>query len=145
MVYARLSGLHSQLRAAAHRAGSTSGGSTSPGSGSTVYALPSYAIPSANLDGVGGGWAAEHDAGTPGSSKGSMVYPASTPSYDDAREFYMTYTNHGGERWHVSFGNNATSMNFVLDTYIYIVNPSQVQNIELDLNQVISNGEDRDL
>jgi hypothetical protein len=119
--------------------GATSSGSTSSGSGSRVYALPSYAIPSANLDGVGG-WAAEHDAGTPGSSKGSMVYPASTPSYDDAREFYMTYTNHGGERWHVSFGNNATSMNFVFDTYIYIVNPSQVQNLELDLNQVMSNG-----
>lgn len=117
--------------------GSSSGGSSSSGAN---YSLPSKAIPSANLDGIGG-WSAEHDSGTPGSSKGSMVYPAKTPSYDDAREFYMTYTNHGGERWHVSFGNNGSAVNFVLDTYIYIVNPSQVQNLELDLNQVMSNGE----
>jgi hypothetical protein len=120
--------------------GSTTGGGTSSGSGSAVYALPAKAIASANLDGVGG-WSAEHDAGTPGSSKGSMVYPAKTPSYDDAREFYMTYSNHGGERWHISFGNNAAAANFVLDTYVYIVNPTQVQNLELDLNQVMSNGE----
>ena len=53
----------------------------------------------------------------------------------------MTYSNHGGERWHLSFGNNGTSMNFVLDTYVYMVNPSQVQNLEIDLNQVMSNGE----
>jgi hypothetical protein len=119
--------------------GNTSGGSSSS-SGSAVYALPSYAVPSADLD-SSGGWSAEHDSGTPGSSKGSMVYPASTPSYDDAREFYMTYSNHGGERWHLSFGNNGSSMNFVLDTYVYMVNPSQVQNIEIDLNQVMSNGE----
>jgi hypothetical protein len=120
--------------------GNTSGGGTSSTSGSAAYALPSYAIPSTDLDGSGS-WAAQHDAGTPGSSHGSMVYPASTPSYDDAREFYMTYSNHGGERWHLSFGNNASSMNFVLDTYVYFINPSQVQNLELDLNQVMSNGE----
>ena len=120
--------------------GSTSGGSTSSGSGSAVYALPSYAVPSASLDDIGG-WGAEHDAGTPGSSKGSMVYPASASSYDHARKFYMTYSNHGGERWHVSFGNNGSAAHFVFDTYVYIVNPSQVQNLELDLNQVLSSGE----
>jgi hypothetical protein len=92
--------------------GSTSGGSTSSGSGSAAYALPSNA----------------------------MVYPAKTPSYDDAREFYMTYSDHGGERWHVSFGNNGTATNFVLDTYVYLVEPSQVQNLEMDMNQVMSNG-----
>jgi hypothetical protein len=119
--------------------GSTSGGSTSSSTGSAAYSLPSYAIPSANLDGIGG-WAGEHDRGTPGSSRGSMAYPASTPSYDDARKFYMTYSDHGGERWHVSFGKNETATHFVLDTYLYVVNPSQVENLELDLNQVISNG-----
>lgn len=120
--------------------GSTSGDSTSSSTGTAAYSLPSYAIPSANLDGIGG-WSGEHDAGTAGSSRGSMVYPASAPSYGDARKFYMTYSNHGGERWHVSFGKNTTSTHFVLDTYIFIVNPSQVANLELDLNQVLSNGE----
>jgi hypothetical protein len=53
----------------------------------------------------------------------------------------MTYSNHGGERWHLSFGNDGSSANFVLDTYVYLANPDQVQNLELDLNQVMSNGE----
>jgi hypothetical protein len=116
---------------------SSSGGSTGS---SALSSLPSNAVASANLDGIGG-WAAEHDTGTPGSSKGSMVYPAKTPSYDDAREFYMTYSSHGGERWHVSFGTDASSANFALDTYVYIVDPAQVQNLEIDLNQVMSNGQ----
>ena len=121
--------------------GSTSGGSTSSGGSSgAVYALPSAAVPSASLDDIGG-WGAEHDAGTPGSSKGSMVYPASASPYDHARKFYMTYSNHGGERWHVSFGNNGSAAHFAFDTYIYVANPSQVQNLELDLNQVLSSGE----
>ncbi|HEX6772823.1 MAG TPA: hypothetical protein VF126_12400 [Acidobacteriaceae bacterium] len=118
--------------------GSTSSGSTS--STSTAYSLPSYAVPSAALEGVGG-WSAVHDSGTPGGSKGSMVYPTSISSYDYARKFYMTYYDHGGERWHVGFGNNASSTHFVLDTYVYLVNPSQVQNLELDLNQVMGNGQ----
>ncbi len=120
--------------------GSASGDSTSGSTGNAVYSLPSNATPSADLDGIGG-WSGEHDAGTPGSSRGSMAYPASVPSYGDARKFYMTYSDHGGERWHVSFGKNETSTHFVLDTYIFIVNPSQVANLEIDLNQVLSNGQ----
>jgi hypothetical protein len=116
--------------------GSTSGSSTGS---NAVTSLPSTAVASALLDGMSA-WTSEHDAGTPGSSKGSMVYPATTPSYDKAREFYMTYSSGAGERWHVSFGNNPTAMNFVLDTYVYLVNPSQVANLELDLNQVTSSG-----
>lgn len=113
--------------------------STTTSSGTAAYSLPSYAIASATLDGVGG-WSAEHDSGTPGSSHGSMVYPATISGYDYARKFYMTYTDHGGERWHVGLGNNASATHFVLDTYVYIVNPSQVQNLEMDLNQVMSDG-----
>lgn len=122
--------------------GSTSSGTTSgssSGGSSATTSLPSNAVASALLDGMSG-WTSEHDSGTPGSSKGSMVYPATTPSYDKAREFYMTYSNRGGERWHISFGNNPTAMNFVLDTYVYFTNPSQVANLELDLNQVTSTG-----
>ena len=52
----------------------------------------------------------------------------------------MTWSSGAGERWHVSFGNNPTAMNFVLDTYVYLTNPSEVANLELDLNQVTSSG-----
>jgi hypothetical protein len=117
---------------------SSGGGTTSTGS-SSGGTLPSNAVASANLDGLGS-WATVHDTGTPGSSSGSMVYPAKTPSYDDAREFYTTYSSGGGQRFHVSFDNNATSMNFALDTYVYVTDPTKLQNLELDLNQVTSDG-----
>jgi hypothetical protein len=68
------------------------------------------------------------------------VYPATTPSGDDAREFYMTYSSRGGERWHISFAKDATATHFVYDTYVYFTDPSQVANVELDMNQVLADG-----
>src|SRR3984885_10518104 len=47
--------------------------------------IPTNAVSSGDLDGQGP-WGQGHDGGTPGSSRGSSVYPASTPLYDDARE-----------------------------------------------------------
>lgn len=121
--------------------GGSTATSTAPATAaSTVASIPSNAVASADLDGSGS-WSGEHDAGTAGSSRGSMVYPAKTPSYDDAREFFMTYSGHGGERWHLSFAKSATATHFVYDTYVYLVDPSQVANIELDMNQVMSNGD----
>jgi hypothetical protein len=102
--------------------------------------IPSNAIASADLD-TDRNWAYEHDAGTPGSSRGSTAFPATTPVYDNAREFYMTYTSRGGERWHISFANDDSATHFIFDTYVYVVNPSQLANLELDLNQVLSNGQ----
>lgn len=120
--------------------GGSSTGSTGSGTpeSSTVSSIPSNAIGSANLDGAH--WAYEQDAGVPGNAHGSTVYPATTPAYDDAREFYMTYAKHGGERWHISFAKDPNATHFIYDTYVYIVDPTQVGNIELDMNQVMSNG-----
>jgi hypothetical protein len=115
-------------------------GTGSSGSSSVSSSIPSYAVASADLDTLNS-WLGEHDSGTPGSSQGSTVFPATTPLYDDAREFYMTYSDRGGERWHNSFARNATATHFVLDTYVYVVNPDQLANLELDLNQVMSNGQ----
>jgi hypothetical protein len=119
---------------------SVSGSGSSGGGGSTPpSSIPSNAIASADLD-TSNNWAHEHDAGTPGGSQGSTLFPATTPVYDDAREFYMTYWGRGGERWHNSFANDASATHFVMDTYVYVVNPSQLANLELDLNQVMSDG-----
>jgi hypothetical protein len=115
----------------------SSGGSSSAGS-VVSGSIPSNAIGSANLDGKG--WISERDKGVPGSAQGSSVYPATTPSYDDARKFYMTYSKHGGVRWHISFAKDAAATHFVYDTYVYIVDPAQLANLELDMNQVMSNG-----
>lgn len=111
------------------------GGGSSP----TSPSIPSNALASDDLDTLGN-WAGEHDTGTPGGSRGSMIYPATTPLYDDARQFYMSYSGRGGERWHVTFANDGASTHFIMDTYVYVTNPDQLANLELDLNQVMSNG-----
>ena len=117
--------------------GSTSGSGSGNGSG-TSGLIPSNAVASNDLDGKL--WAYEQDAAMPGEARGSTVYPATTPSYDDAREFYMTYSQLSGVRWHLSFANDTSATHFVYDTYIYIVDPTQVANIELAMNQVTSDG-----
>ncbi len=57
-----------------------------------------------------------------------------------ARQFAISYWKHGGEIYHLNFGTDAAATHFVYDTYLYIENPSQVKNLEMDLNQVLSNG-----
>jgi hypothetical protein len=122
----------------------TVGSSSTPPStppSSPSYSIPANAVSSGDLDGKSG-WSQIHDGGTPGTSRGSSVYPAKTPVYDDAREFYMTYTDRAGERWSIQAGGGAAAdTHFVLDTYVYLPNPSAVLNLELDINQVTANGE----
>jgi hypothetical protein len=118
--------------------GQGSGGGVGTGSGSTSGDIPSNAISSEILDGKG--WLYERDKAVSGEAQGSTAYPATTPLYDDAREFYMTYSSRGGVRWHLSFAKDTTATHFVYDTYIYLIDPTQVANIELDMNQVMSNG-----
>jgi hypothetical protein len=87
-------------------------------------------------------WAWNHDPGTPGSSTGTSTYPELDPVTPDnlARKFYFTYSGHGGEIYHLSFAKDPNAHNFVYDTYIYLTDPSQIMNIEMDMNQVISDG-----
>ena len=114
-----------------------SGISQGPAAAATS-SVPSYAIGSANLDGHY--WAYERDGAISGSARGSTVYPAYTPSWDNARKFYMTYWRRGGVRWHQSFGRDASATHFIYDTYVYITDPAQVGNVEMDMNQVMGDG-----
>ena len=107
---------------------------------SVQSAIPPNAVSSGDVDGHSG-WGQTHDGGTPGTSRGSSVYPATTPVYDEARQFYMTYTDRAGERWNLSLASSASATHFVLDTYVFFPNPSEVLNLEMDINQVMSNGE----
>jgi hypothetical protein len=108
-------------------------GATSP------YAIPAYAISSGDLD-LSDGWHEIHDGGTPGKSEGTTTYPASTPLYDDARKFYMTYSDRAGERWATLVGVDRASTYFVLDTYVYLPNPSEVLNLEMDVDHTLADG-----
>jgi hypothetical protein len=112
-------------------------------SGSTTapISIPSNAIASSGLLGASS-WKWNHDAGTPGTSIGYTTYPVSSPSVDNlAREFSVSYSDHGGEIYHLSFANDSSATHFVYDTYIYLTDPSQAKNIEMDVNQVIPNGQ----
>jgi hypothetical protein len=105
-----------------------------------VAAIPANAKSSGDLTGSSA-WEWNHDAGTPGESVGSSSHPIKSPSLDDAaREFYVSYSHYGGEIYHLTFAHDATPLYFVYDTWVYLEDPTQVKNIELDVNQVISDG-----
>jgi hypothetical protein len=88
-------------------------------------------------------WQATFDSGTgSGSANGTMSLIASPSVSGTAREFMTTYTHYGGERYSVLFGTDSTATNFFYDTWIYPAGPmNDVANIEMDLNQVMANGE----
>jgi hypothetical protein len=103
-------------------------------------AIPSNAISTGDLA-AASGWQWNHDKGTPGTSVGYSSYPVSNPSMDGkSREFSVSYWHYGGEIYHLRYANDRYATHFVYDTYVYLTNPSQVQNLELDINQVMSNG-----
>jgi hypothetical protein len=111
------------------------------GSAGVGDTIPPNAVSSGDLDGASE-WKWNHDPGTPGASFGSSLYPISDLTLDnDAREFYVTYSDNAGELYHLYFGTDTNSTHFVYDTYVYLVDPSQIQNIEMDLNQVMPNGQ----
>jgi hypothetical protein len=102
--------------------------------------LTVYPVTAGDLDGADN-WEWNHDPGTPGSSSGSTLYPVTSPSMDNtARGFFVTYSDHGGEIYHLSFGKDTTVSNFVYDTYIYLPEPSQIENVEMDMNHVMADG-----
>jgi hypothetical protein len=103
--------------------------------------IPANAISSGPLDGSSA-WQWSHDPGTPGSSQGSSVYPITGLSADNAaREFYMTYSGRSGEIYHVSFAKDLNATHFVYDAYVYVVDPSQLANLEMDMNDVMPDGQ----
>ena len=98
-----------------------------------IQALPS---------GSGGGfWHWNHDPATPGASTGTSAIVA-TPSLDGkARQYSSNFTSSGGEIYSVSYDHDGTSHNFVYDVYVYIKSGSVLSNLEMDSNQVMSNGQ----
>ncbi len=102
--------------------------------------IPENAISSGALDGHTD-WKWNHDPDTPGTSDGSSKYPVADLSPDNAvRQFDMSFTNRGGELYHLQFARDDASTHFIYDTYVYLSDPAQVQNVELDMNQVIPDG-----
>ncbi len=104
------------------------------------FAIPKDAQSSGDLTGSSH-WTWSHDSATPGNSTASSHYPESSPSIDGkSREFAFSYSNKGGERFSLTFDHNTQVTHFLYDTYVWIENPSEMANLELDMNQVVSDG-----
>lgn len=101
---------------------------------------PADAISSGDLTGSTR-WAWTHDPGTPGTATGTSTYPVDMASITGhTREFAASYSAHGGEIYHVSFGIDTTVKHFIYDTNVYLDDPTQIANIEMDMNQVMADG-----
>lgn len=87
-------------------------------------------------------WAEQHDPATGSSSSGTMTLVNSPAMSGQSRQFDTSFTSSGGEIYHVSFGSDQTSTNFFWDGWVYLnSSASTIANLELDMNQVVSNGD----
>jgi hypothetical protein len=87
-------------------------------------------------------WLAATDSAGSGSASGATGTVGSPSLSGSAREFTTTFANSGDERYSVSFGEDTQSSNFFYDGWVYLASPSSdIANLELDLNQVLANGQ----
>lgn len=88
------------------------------------------------------GWRAAHDAGTRGSSSGSMSIVGSPSISGHAREFKTSFSGSGGEIYDLTWGRDTSSENFFYDGWVYLSSSaSNIANLEMDMNQVIADGD----
>lgn len=87
-------------------------------------------------------WEAVKDSNTPGHASGEMSIVNNPSHGGSARKFVTHFSGSGGERYSDSFGEDPTATNFVYDGWVYVQgSPSNLGNMELDLNQVLENGD----
>lgn len=105
--------------------------------------VPSTAIAVKNIESLSG-WVSELDTatGTNATASGSTAL-ITTPSINGtSRDFLTSTAGYGGERYHISFGADTASSNFLYDTWIYLgAGNNNIANLEFDMNQVTSNGQ----
>lgn len=95
--------------------------------------IPINAISSGILDNSPN-WKAEKDGGTGGTAIGTSKYISAAMG----RNFNATYTSKAGFRWSNSFGKSTTAKNYCYDLYFMTTDPSNIGQLELDMNQVMS-------
>jgi hypothetical protein len=89
-----------------------------------------------------GNWSAAQDAAGSGTAIGATGMVNAPSLSGNARQFQTSYSNSGDERYYTSFGADTVPTNFLYDAWVYIASPSSdVANLEMDMNQVMSNGQ----
>ena len=103
--------------------------------------IPAIAIPALGLE-TSVAWKSDHDDQTRGWSTGSTHFPIFPDGQNglEGRQFVASYGNKGGERYHLTFGRDTAATHFVYEANVYLVDPAQVANVEMDMNQVMSDG-----
>jgi len=87
-------------------------------------------------------WSATKDTAVGGSASGWTNLVSSPSRTGAARQFATSYSSYGGERYSVAMGDDTSATNFLWDGWVYVQNSgADVANIEMDLNQVIDNGQ----
>jgi hypothetical protein len=103
--------------------------------------IPSNASSVSSIQALGG-WQAAHDTGGQGSSYGSMSLVNSPSHSGTAREFVTSFSGNGDERYSVNFDDDSADTNFLYDGWVYFKSTSSnIGNLEMDLNQVMANGQ----
>lgn len=88
------------------------------------------------------GWSAISDNGVSGGASGWTNIVSSPSRTGAARQFATTAWNYGGERYSSSMADDTSATNFLWDGWVFIQNSgASIANIEMDLNQVMSNGQ----
>lgn len=90
-----------------------------------------------------GGWKGEKDGGTSGTGSGyTSLVGSPARSGGGTRAFVSKFTNNGGMRYHVTFGDDTSATHFIYDGWVYLNGSAgSIANIEMDMNQVMSNGQ----
>jgi hypothetical protein len=111
-----------------------------------ITVIPANSPPPSNVTVVSNiqsltGWVWKHDPGTPGNAEGSSDLVTSPSLHGNSRKYSLRFTNSGGEIYHISFGRDLVATHFVYSADIWLADPSGIANIEMDMNQVLANGD----
>ena len=110
------------------------------GSGSGAY-IPPNAIAVSGIQALNS-WQWHFDPGTVGSASGDSWMVGSPSLSGGARQFATNYSNNGGELYYTSFGDDTGAQNFLYDAEVYVDGSNQqIGAIEMDMNQVMGNGQ----
>jgi hypothetical protein len=86
-------------------------------------------------------WIWNSDPGTPGGATGTSELVQNPSLSGAARQYSVSFTDSGGEIFYTAFGSDPNATHFLYDAEVWIDNPTVVANVEMDLNQVLSNGD----
>lgn len=109
--------------------------------GANAPIIPSGAVKVSSVQALSN-WAAINDAASNGSASGWTGIVGSPSRDGGTREFATSFSNNGDERYDATFGDDTGATNFLYDAWVYVANStSSIGNLEMDLNQVMPNGQ----